>query len=214
MRSFKEYYKLGLEHHLKWLYNQKEEWWKDKKSFEYLSPKGDYIETVNILSVDEKNDASLFINHTNVKNSEWSILFSMLGQAIVDWCRENVEWKDLWSAGISIHKEMEGCSPFYLCSHYVNNYDSVNKMSVEVTDEDELKKYEGMCDFLCEMVEWFFTRHGKDIPNDWNRFSFGLDSLMDSCEWGEWVCSSDGYINLGNFVEGEDGGWTDFVECM
>lgn len=214
MRTFKEYYKLGLEHHLNWLYSQDEEWWKDKKSFEYLSPKGDYIETVNLLSVDEKNNASLFVNHTNVNNREWDILFSMLGQALIDWCRENTDWKNLWSAGISIHKEMEGCSPSYLCSYYVNNYDSVNRVMVVVTDEEELKKYEGLGDFLYDMVDWFFTREGKNIPNDWNRFCFGLDSLMDSCEYGEWVCASDGYMNLANFVDGEDGGWTDFVECM
>ena len=45
---------------------------------------GDYLKGTKFLSRDEKNDASLFINRTNVKNSEWSILFSMLGQVLVD----------------------------------------------------------------------------------------------------------------------------------
>lgn len=212
MRTYKEYYNLGLEHHNRWFYNQKEEWWKDKKSFEYLSPKGDYIDTVNLISIDEKNNASLFHNHTNVKNREWDILFSMLGQALIDWCRENVKWNDLWSIGISIKKEMDGCSPIYDCSYYVNKYDGMK--TIQVTDEDELKKFEGCGDFLYDLVIEFLSRYGKDVPNDWNRFAFGLDSLAESCDRGEWICASDGYMNLASFVEGEDGGWTEFIECM
>ena len=213
MKSYKEYYQFGLNEHLDWKSKQEEEWWRRNELKGKLNLEGDYIETINVLSEYEKNDSSLFTNHTNVKNSEWGILFSMLGQALVDWCRENTDWKNLWSAGISINKEMEGCSPSYICSFYVNNYDFVNRSRVEIVGE-ELEKYDGLGDFLYDLVDWFFTREGNNIPNDWNRFCFGLDSLMDSCEYGEWVCASDGYMNLANFVDGEDGGWTDFVECM
>ena len=175
---------------------------------------GDYIETVHFLTIDEKNDSSLFHNHTNVKNSEWGILFSMLGQALVDWCRENVDWKNLWSFGFTIKRSLDGCSNLYDCSYSVNDYDSVNKMMVEVTDENRLEQFSGCFDFLCDLVDEFLTRQGKNIPNDWNRFNFGLDCLMESCEWGEWISASDGYMYLGNFVEGEDGGYTEYVECM
>ena len=213
MKSYKEYYKFGLEDHLKWLSYQKTEWWKDKKSFEYLSPKGDYIETVNILSVDEKNDSSLFHNHTNVKNSEWGILFTMLGQALVDWCRENVEWKDLWSFGIEINRVVIDLSNVYDCEFSVKRYDLEKHQWYKETDENVLKQFDGCRDFLLSIVDEFLTIHGKDVPNDWNYFSFGLDSLMDSCKWGEWVCSSDGYINLGNYNE-DTKEYENFVECM
>lgn len=217
MRTFKEYYDLAMKHHLTWLYNQKEEWWKDKHSFDYLSPKGDYIETVNFLTIDEKNDSSLFHNHTNVKNSEWGILFSMLGQALVDWCRDNVDWENLWSFNFKIKRNIDGCSNIYDCSYSVNNYDFVNKTVVEVEEENVLERYKSCSEFLCDLVDWFITKHGKDIPNDWNYFSFGLDSLMDSCEWGEWVCASDGYMNLGNLntINSEDNfEYDEYVECM
>jgi len=212
MRTFKEYYKKALDEHLTWLSNQTEQWWKKDKN-DWLITKGDYIETVNLLTIDEKNDSSLFHNHTNVKNSEWGILFSMLGQALVDWCKENVDWNDLWSFGISIRRELNGCSSIYNCSHSVNKYDFVNKECIKVVDEDELARYDSCQDFLCDLVDEFLTRCGKNIPNDWNYFSFGLDDLGNSCKWGEWVSASDGYMNLGNFNE-NDKEYDEYVECM
>jgi len=213
MRTYKEYYDLALAHHLDWLSKQDEEWWR-KGNDEYLDIKGDYIETVNFISNYKKNDASLFNNHTNVKNTEWSILFDMLGQALVDWCVENVNYEDLWGMGIVMKKTIEGCSEFYECSQYVNKFDPSKQGEIfKVEDEKELKKYDGCLDFLCDLVEQFLTSHKNDIPNDWNYFSFGLDSLYVSCKYGEWVCASDGYINLGNYDE-EKEEYDTFVECM
>jgi len=212
MRSFKEYYDLAMEQHLKWLSYQKDQWWKSK-DHSWRTVKGDYIETVHFLTDEEKNDSSLFHNHTNVKNSEWGILFNMLGQALVDWCCENTNYEKLWSFGFKINREIDGCSSFYNCSYSVNNYDFVNKERVDVVDEDELKKFDGCDDFLCDLVDTFMSIHGKDIPNDWNYFSFGLDSLMSSCQYGEWVCDSDGYIELGNYDENTDE-YDEYVECM
>ena len=60
MKTYKEYYQFGLGEHFDWKSKQKEEWWK-KGDQSSLEPKGDYIETVKFLSVDEKNDASLFV---------------------------------------------------------------------------------------------------------------------------------------------------------
>lgn len=212
MRSFKEYYDLAMREHIVWLSNQKEEWWKKDKD-DKLNPLGDFIETVSFLSIDEKNDSSLFYNHTNVKNSEIGILFAMLGQALVDWCCENVEWKNLWYFGISINRSIDGCSNVYDCSFSVNKYDFVNRERIDVVDEDELKKFDGCDDFLCDLVDTFMSIHGKDIPNDWNYFSFGLDSLMDSCKCGGWIFASDGYMNIGNLDENTDE-YDEYVECM
>jgi len=213
MRTYKEYYNLGMEHHLDWLSHQKRQWWKDKDMFDYRSIKGDYIETVKFLTDDEKNDASLFHNHTNVKNSEWGILFSMLGQALVDWCVENVDWKNLWSFGIEIERTVVNLASAYSCKFSVEKYDFDKNEWVKEEDKNELSKFEGCKDFLLNIVEEFIASHRKNIPNDWNYFSFGLDSLMDSCKWREWVCSSDGYMNLGNYNKESDD-YTCFVECM
>lgn len=212
MRTFKEYYDLGMEHHLKWLSWQKDQWWKNK-DHSWRTVKGDYIETVHFLTDDEKNDSSLFHNHTNVKNSEWGILFDMLGQALIDWCRENTDCKKLWSFNFKIKREIDGCSSFYNCSYSVNNYDFVNKEWIEEDDEYVIEKFGDCQDFLLGIVDEFLSRHGKNIPNDWNHFSFGLDSLMTSCQYGEWVCDSDGYMNLGNYDEKTEE-YDEYVECM
>ena len=213
MRTFKEYYQLGLRHHINWKSMQDEEWWKNRDDFGYMETKGDYIETVNFLTIDEKNDSSLFINATNVKNSEWGILFDMLGQALVDWCVENVDYSHLWSFDFRIDKYFEDGKIFYVPSFKVTNFQFKNSwtQTIEETDENKLKVFEGCSDFLLDLVTRFIESHGKNIPNDWNYFSFGLDSLYSSCEWGKWVCDSDGYINLSN-VNGEE--YDQFVECM
>ena len=213
MKEYEEYYKFGLNEHLDWKSRQEEEWWRNKKYSDKLKTKGDYIETVNFLTIDEKNDASLFANTTNVKNSEWCILFSMLGQALVDWCRENVDYENLWSFGIQFKRGINE----YGATNYIPEI-TVKKMKgktgiEEITDETVLKKFED-CEFeLCRLVDTFLYTHGKNIPNDWNYFSFGLDCLYESCKWGEWVCSSDGYMNRGNYNE-ETMYYDEFVECM
>lgn len=216
MRTYKEYYQFGLNEHLDWKSKQEEEWWRNKNEYDYLKTKGDYIETVNFLTIDEKNDASLFVNTTNVKNSEWDILFSMLGQVLVDWCVENVKCDDLWSFNFRIDRDVdENGQNLYDHSFFVKKSlpDKDWPKIEDVTDEDELKKFEGCGEFLCDIVARFIESHSTDIPNDWNHFSFGLDDLAASCKWGEWIPASDGYMNLGYYDE-KTNYYEDFVECM
>lgn len=216
MKTYKEYYQFGLNEHLDWKSRQDEEWWKNKDDYRYLDTKGDYIETVRLLTVDEKNDSSLFTNATNVKNSEWGILFSMLGQALVDWCRENVSYKKLWNFGFRIDRGVDDGKSFYVPSFTVRKLVSSEDKWIkpeEETDEKKLKKFEKCADFLFGLVTEFIERNGNNIPNDWNYFSFGLDCLYESCKWGEWVCSSDGYMNLANYNE-ETNEYDEFVACM
>lgn len=213
MKTYKEYYQFGLGKHFDWKSKQKEEWWKrgDQSS---LEPKGDYIETVKFLSVDEKNDASLFINTTNIKNSEWDILFSMLGQALVDWCVENVKYENLWSFDLKIERYVENGENIYLPTFKVTNYKKTESSFPQTAEETNVKKlnnFKKCSEFLFDMVTRFIESNGKNIPNDWNHFSFGLDGLSHSCEYGEWVCTSDGYMNLMNVTDGE---YDQFVECM
>ena len=212
MRTIKEYYSLALEKHLNWLSHQKEQWWKNEKN-DYLFVKGDYIETVHFLTNDEKNDSSLFHNHTNVKNSEWGIFFSMLGQILVDWCCENINWKNLDSFNIEINRELINYSSIYICSFSVYKYDFDNHRRIKEENNKELEKFDNCRDFICDALDWFMSKHGKDIPNNWNCFSFGLDALMYSCEYRQWVCTSDGYINLGNY-NNITNIYDKYVECM
>ena len=95
MRTYNEYYQFGLDDELDWKSKEKDEWWRKEEYKNDLELKGEYLETITPLSEEEKNDSPLFKNHTNVKNSEWSILFGMLGQALVDWCVENGKQENL-----------------------------------------------------------------------------------------------------------------------
>ena len=92
MKTYKEYYQIGLDEYLNWKSKQKGEWWRKnltKQQKSDLELKGEYLETITPLSEEEKNDSPLFKNRTNVKNSEWDILFSMLGRALGAWKMEN-----------------------------------------------------------------------------------------------------------------------------
>ena len=209
MRTYKEYYQFGLNEHLDWKSKQTEEWWKNKNDFDYLETKGDYIETIKFLTVDEKNDSSLFQNHTNVKNSEWDILFSMLGQALVDWCVENNVPQNIYSFHLNIDRYIDGLDDCYKVNWGVHTTDDDNKIN-----EPEI--FDDCANTLADIVNEFISQQGKNIPNDWNYFSFGLDDLQASIKYGEWVCFSDGYMNLGNlnWEKPEDERYDQFVECM
>lgn len=216
MRTFKEYYNLGLEDHLNWLSMQKEEWWKRKRD-DYRTPKGDYIETVCFLNDDEKNNASMFDNHTNVKNREWSIFFFILGQALVDWCVENKIPENIWSFHFSVDREIDGINDMYHIHWAVYPYDKIDGENYERGEKIENpEQFDDCAGFLADLLNEFMTRCGKDIPNDWNYFSFGLDDLQSSIEYGQWVCFSDGYMNLGNinWELPEKDRYESFIECM
>ena len=215
MKTIKEYYDQALTEQQTWIAQQKTKWWMHRfvSGRKVLGRKGDYIESVKFISDMKKNDVPLFHNHTNVKNSEWCILMDMLGAALVDWCKENVDWKNLWSVSTVIKRNIDSCSNIYDCSIKVNNVDEKNRIPVQVTDDKDLEKFGELIDVFTEMFDWFITKQGKNIPNDWNKFTFSLDDLMESCKWGKWVSDSDGYMHLGYYNE-KSGRLTDFVECM
>ena len=215
MRSYKEYYNLAKDEHLNWLAmpEQQNEWWKkdEYNRFKELEVMGDYLEGTKFLSRDEKNDASLFINRTNVKNSEWCILFHMLGQVLVDWCVENGK-KDFWAFNIHIKRVVDGLVEIYDPIFNVDVIDS-NDYRAEITDKKELKFWEDCRNVLCDIIWEFIYTHKGDIPEDWNRISFGLDDLSASVEAKEWVCFSDGHLDL-DCIHSNDNGCDTFVECM
>ena len=207
MRTFQEYYDRFLAKEQDWLKKQDREWWKPGNE-RYLGIRGTYPETTKFLSIDEKNDSSLFQNHTNVKNSEWSILFHMLGQALVDWCREKgATWKNLWSYSFLIKREGETVT----LGSKVKSYEG-DHWEYE-TDPERLECFKGLDEYFKDMLFWFFDNHKGDVPLDWNWFGFGLDDLADSVKFGEWVPASDGDINLGH-INPETEEYVEYVECM
>lgn len=211
MRSYTEYYKKALAKENQWYRDQKEEWWRkyegdvvyDDDNFHYrrdtLCLMGDYLETMIPKSKHERNDSSMITNHTNVNNKEWGILFSMLGQALIDWLIENKK-TDIYDFSFSMKKIVDGIDHFYILDKSVKVLEEDNMCWKEVENPDT--KFDECAEFLCDIVDRFFTIHEKDLPLDWNHFGFGLDCLMDSCKYGEWCPCSDGSISLGNEHDG------------
>ena len=213
MRTYKEYYQIGLDNHLDWKSKQKDEWWRTNQHKGYLELKGEYLETITPLSEEEKNDSSIFKNHTNVKNSEWDILFSMLGQALVDWCVENGKQENLWSFSIKVKRVVDGIEDLYIPSFNVKYYSTDNQVVKNLEDESKREGFVGCQDFLFELISEFLERNKRDLPLDWNMFWFGLDDLMSSCKYGVWVSDSDGYMSLTS-VDDENKKNELYVECM
>lgn len=211
MRTFQEYYDRFLAEEQDWLKSQDREWWKPGNE-RNLGIRGTYPETTVFLSIEEKNDVSFLVNHTNVKNIKWGILFSMLAQALVDWCKEKgATWEDLWCYGIVIKKTIEDGRVTYIYRHSLRNCND-QEWNYE-TDEKRNELFEGLDDFICDLFDRFLEDNMPDVPLDWNYFSFSLDSLSTSVKYGEWVPASDGSMNLGNFNE-ETKEYDEYVECM
>lgn len=216
MRTYKEYYQFGLDEHLDWKSKQKDEWWRAKLTKQQKSDlelKGEYLETITPLSEEEKNDSPLFHNHTNVKNSEWCILFSILGQALVDWCVENEKQENLWSFSIKVERVVDGIEELYIPSFNVKCYFPDTQVVTSLEDESKREGFVGCQDFLLGLISEFLERNKKDLPLNWNMFCFGLDDLEASCKYGEWVSASDGYMDLA-YTNGETMENEFYVECM
>lgn len=211
MRTYKEYYKWALDEHLKWYSQQKEEWWKkDNGVFEYkdedfeykndyLAIKGDYLETTMLKSNSEKNDSSIISNHTNVYNKEWCILFDIIGQALIDWCVENNE-TDIYSYCLIISRTLEDGKDTLDYNHKIKYMDYNKDWPTWKTCDDEsiLEKFNDCSALLTDIIYEFISSQGKNIPLDWNHFSFGLDSLNTSCKYKCWTPDSDGDMHIGN----------------
>lgn len=213
MRTYNEYYQFGLDDELDWKSKEKDEWWRKEEYKNDLELKGEYLETITPLSEEEKNDSPLFKNHTNVKNSEWSILFGMLGQALVDWCVENGKQENLWSFSIKVNRVVDGMEDLYIPSFNVKCYFPDNQVVTSLEDESKREGFVGCQNFLLGLISEFLERNKKDLPLNWNMFCFGLDDLETSCKYGEWVSASDGYMDLAS-VNDENKENELYVECM
>ena len=213
MKTYKEYYQIGLNKHLDWKSKQKDEWWRKEEYKNDLELKGEYLETITPLSEKEKNDSSIFKNHTNVKNSEWGILFSMLGQALVDWCVENGKQENLWSFSIKVKRVVDGIDDLYIPSFNVKYYFPDAQVVNSLEDESKREGFVGCQDFLLGLISEFLERNKRDLPLDWNMFCFGLDDLESSCRYGVWTPASDGYMDLAS-VDDENKKSELYIECM
>ena len=165
------------------------------------------------LSEEEKNDSSFLKNHTNVKNSEWAILFTILGQALVDWCVENGKQENLWSFSIKVKRVVDGVEDLYIPSFNVKYYDTDNQVVKRLEDKSKREGFVGCQDFLLGLVSEFLEMNKRDLPLDWNMFYFGLDALETSCEYGEWLPVSDGHMNLAS-VDEKNNECEIYLECM
>ena len=216
MKTYKEYYQFGLKKFLEWEGKQKEEWWKKNSLDSFLDMDGEYLEGVRTLDREKKNDAGIILNLTNIRNSEWNILFTMLGQALVDWCVEHKRTNKLHSFRVTITKIIdENFQEVYVPEFVLEKSDGQG--DGRVIEEEKtpgfLKEFENCAGGLCDLVMEFIDRHKKNIPIDWNFFLFGLDNLSVSCLFKEWVAASDGYMCLGNLDEDTDS-YKMFLECM
>ena len=213
MRTYKEYYQFGLDDELDWKSKQKDEWWRTKEQKGDLKLKGEYLETATPLSEEEKNDSSFLKNHTNVKNSEWSILFTMLGQALIDWCVENGKQENLWSFSIKVNRVVDGVEDLYIPSFNVKHYNPDTQVVKRLEDKSKREEFVGCQDFLLGLVSEFLERNKRDLPLDWNMFYFGLDDLETSCKYGVWTPASDGNMNLAS-VDEKNNECEIYIECM
>ena len=192
MRTYKEYYKIAIEQENDWYYNQTDEWWRRgedaKRDFD---EEGEYMETVNNTSDDDKNDTPIFTNHTNLKNSELTRLHYILVQALIDWLNENKK-SHLYSFTLKLFRRVDYPNNIYEIEYSAQKIES--EYPIDINDP-ELQE---CADFLCDLVSEFIESHSNDISLDWNVLSFYIDSLEHSCRCNGWCSYSDSYLNIGN----------------
>ena len=195
MKTYREYYALAVKEENIWYRNQTDTWWRCDESTKHdFDIKGDYIETVNTISIADKNDVSIFVNHTNLKNSELTRLHYILSQALLDWLNENKK-SNLYSFTLKLFRRVDYPNNAYEIKYRAQKIeDETDECLVDIEDP-ELQE---CADFLCDLVEEFVESHSNNIPLDWNALSFYIDSLEHSCRCNGWCSYSDSYLNIGN----------------
>ena len=126
---------------------------------------------------------------------------------------ENEKQENLWSFSIKVNRVVDGVEDIYIPSFKVKYYFPDTQIVKSVEDESKREGFVGCQDFLFELISEFLERNKRDLPLDWNMFWFGLDDLMSSCKYGEWVSDSDGYMDLAS-VDDENKENELYVECM
>lgn len=206
MRSYKEYYKIAIKQENDWYSNQTSMWWRrDENARRDFDVKGNYIETVNTISVTDKNDVPIFVNHTNLKNSDWTRLHHMLAQALIDWLNENKK-DNLYSFTLKLFRDVDCIDNIYEIEYGAQKIE--DECPIDINDP-ELQE---CADFLCDLIAEFIESHSNSIPLDWNTISFHIDSLKQSCKCNEWCSYSDSYLNVGNFDFKDE--YTSYVVSM
>lgn len=192
MKTYREYYALAVKEENIWYHNQTDTWWRRDESTKHdFDIKGDYIETVNAISIADKNDVPIFVNHTNLKNSELTRLHYILSQALIDWLNENKK-DNLYSFTLKLFRNVDCIDNIYEIEYSAQKIESEYPID---TNDPELQE---CADFLCDLVEEFVESHSNNIPLDWNALSFYIDSLEHSCRCNGWCSYSDSYLNIGN----------------
>ena len=207
MRTYKEYYAIAVKQENDWYYNQTDVWWRrDEDAKRGFDEEGEHMETVNKISVADKNDVPVFTNHTNIKNSEWSRLHHILVQALIDWLNENKK-DNLYDFAFKLFRRVD-------C---INNIYEIECCATKIEDKYFLDDVNGhelqeCADFLCDLIAEFIESHLNDIPLDWNVLSFYIDSLQHSCKCKEWCSYSDSYLQIGNQDSKDE--YTSYVVSM
>ena len=192
MKTYREYYALAVKEENIWYHNQTDTWWRRDESTKHdFDIKGDYIETVNTISIADKNDVPIFVNHTNLKNSELTRLHYILSQALLDWLNENKK-SNLYSFTLKLFRNVDCIDNIYEIEYGVQKIES--ECPIDINDP-ELQE---CADFLCDLVSEFIESHSNDISLDWNALSFYIDTLELSCRYNKWSSCSDSYLNIGN----------------
>lgn len=206
MKTYREYYALAVKEENIWYHNQTDTWWRCDESTKHdFDIKGDYIETVNIISIADKNDVPIFVNHTNLKNSELTRLHYILSQALIDWLNENKK-SNLYSFTLKLFRNVDCIDNIYEIEYSAQKIES--EYPIDINDP-ELQE---CANFLCGLVEEFVETHSNNIPLDWNVLKFSIDSLRKSCKSGWWSTYSDSYFNIGNINPAD--GYTSYVVSM
>ena len=192
MKTYREYYALAVKEENIWYHNQTDTWWRRDESTKHdFDIKGDYIETVNTISIADKNDVPIFVNHTNLKNSELTRLHYVLSQALIDWLNENKK-SHIDSFVLKLFRRVDYPNNIYEIEYSAQKIES--EYPIDINDP-ELQE---CADFLCDLVSEFIESHSNDISLDWNALSFYIDSLEHSCKCNGWCSYSDSYLNIGN----------------
>lgn len=136
-----------------------------------------------------ENSEPYCTNKTEFSNKEWSAFFTSLGNALVDWCKDN-GIDDVWKIDVTL------------------NSDGTNESNAVWSKKDDLSTLintetaKTWAETVRSFLEEFEKETNHKLPDDWTMFNFSLDGLWYSIEYGYWTPYSDGSLCM--IGEGDD----------
>ena len=146
-----------------------------------------------------KNDAPIIKNETNVPNSDWITLHTMLSEMVIDYMRDNNINENIYSYSINVNLgKVKRKWSMYLKTSTTESIklpdETIDIPTFPfVSDERIINEFDWLNKYIYGNVYKFVV--SKNIEDTVGSINFSIDNIRPSVDFGKWCPSSDSSLS-------------------